>query len=63
MARISILMREAIVIVERQDGSSKHLSQNDSLAQVLGKEHPGRVHALGAGPCPTQVFDVMFAYI
>nr|XP_025684678.1 protein enabled homolog [Arachis hypogaea] len=47
---------EAIVIVERQDGSSKHLSQNDSLAQVLGKEHPGRVHALGAGPCPTQVF-------
>ncbi|RYR24488.1 hypothetical protein Ahy_B02g057991 [Arachis hypogaea] len=42
--------------VERQDGSSKHLSQNDLLAQVLGKEHPGRVRALGAGPCPTQVF-------
>ncbi|XP_052107561.1 uncharacterized protein LOC127740556 [Arachis duranensis] len=38
------------------DGSSKHLSQNDSLAQVLGKKHPGRVRALGAGPCPTQVF-------
>ncbi|RYR27838.1 hypothetical protein Ahy_B01g051900 [Arachis hypogaea] len=38
------------------DGSSKNLSQNDSLAQVLGKEHPGRVRALGAGPCPTQVF-------
>ncbi|RYR28843.1 hypothetical protein Ahy_B01g053031 [Arachis hypogaea] len=38
------------------DGSSRHFSQNDSLAQVLGKEHPGRVRALGAGPCPTQVF-------
>ncbi|XP_020961326.1 uncharacterized protein LOC110263838 [Arachis ipaensis] len=50
------VVSEAIANVERQDGSSKHLSQNDSLAQVLGKEHPGRVRALGAGPCPTQVF-------
>ncbi|RYR65755.1 hypothetical protein Ahy_A03g011680 [Arachis hypogaea] len=47
---------EAISNVERQDGSSKQLSQNDSLAQVLEKEHPGRVRALGAGPCPTQIF-------
>ncbi|RYR36292.1 hypothetical protein Ahy_A10g051284 [Arachis hypogaea] len=31
-------------------------SQNDSLAQVLRKEHSGRVRVLGAGPCPTQVF-------
>ncbi|RYQ95041.1 hypothetical protein Ahy_B08g090026 [Arachis hypogaea] len=36
MARISIPMRVLL-----------HLSQNDSLAQVLGKEHPGRVRALG----------------
>ncbi|RYR20101.1 hypothetical protein Ahy_B03g065192 [Arachis hypogaea] len=50
------VLSEAIANVERQDGSSKHLSQNDSLAQVLGKEHPGRVRALDAGPCPTQVF-------
>ncbi|RYQ82943.1 hypothetical protein Ahy_B10g101542 [Arachis hypogaea] len=50
------VVSEAIVNVERQDESSKHLSQNDSLAQVLGKKHPGRVHALGARPCPTQVF-------
>ncbi|RYR27150.1 uncharacterized protein [Arachis hypogaea] len=50
------VVSEAIANVERQDGSSKHISQNDSLAQVLGKEHPGRVRALGAGPCPTQVF-------
>ncbi|RYQ92105.1 hypothetical protein Ahy_B09g098242 [Arachis hypogaea] len=47
---------EAIANVERKDESSKHLSQNDSLAQVLGKEQSGRVRALGAGPCPTQVF-------
>ncbi|RYR27691.1 hypothetical protein Ahy_B01g051720 [Arachis hypogaea] len=51
------VVSEAIANVERQDGSSKHLSQNDSLAQVLEKEHSsGRVRALGAGPCPTQVF-------
>nr|XP_025638418.2 uncharacterized protein LOC112733612 [Arachis hypogaea] len=50
------VVSEAIANVERQDGSSMHLSQNDSLAQVLRKEHPGRVRALGAGPCPTQVF-------
>ncbi|RYR31978.1 hypothetical protein Ahy_B01g056962 [Arachis hypogaea] len=48
------VVSEATANVERQDESSKHLSQNDSLAQVLGKEHPGRVCALGAGPCPTQ---------
>ncbi|RYQ98766.1 hypothetical protein Ahy_B07g086546 [Arachis hypogaea] len=50
------VVSEAISNVERQDGSSRHLSQNDSLAQVLGKEHLGRVRALGTGPCPTQVF-------
>ncbi|XP_057758641.1 uncharacterized protein LOC130979256 [Arachis stenosperma] len=51
------VVSEAIANIERQDGSSKHLSQNDSLAQIFGKEHPRRVRALGAGPCPTQVFD------
>ncbi|RYR62137.1 hypothetical protein Ahy_A04g019503 [Arachis hypogaea] len=50
MARISIPMRMLL------DESSKHLSQNYSLAQVLGKEYPGRVCTLGAGLCPTQVF-------
>ncbi|RYR61679.1 hypothetical protein Ahy_A04g018885 [Arachis hypogaea] len=49
------VVSEAIANVERHDGSSKHLSQNDSLAQVLRKEHPGRIRALGAGPCPIQV--------
>ncbi|RYR07288.1 hypothetical protein Ahy_B05g074609 [Arachis hypogaea] len=50
------VVSDVIANVERQDGSSKYLSQNDSLAQVLGKEHQGQVRALGVGPCSTQVF-------
>ncbi|QHO25078.1 uncharacterized protein DS421_12g378000 [Arachis hypogaea] len=50
------LVGEAIEHIESQDASSKELSQNDSLAQVLGKEHPGRVRGMGFGPCPTQCF-------
>ncbi|MED6112463.1 hypothetical protein PIB30_061963 [Stylosanthes scabra] len=34
---------EDIAEIESMDTSTKELSQNDSLAQVLGKEHPGRV--------------------
>ncbi|XP_020972776.1 uncharacterized protein LOC110269338 [Arachis ipaensis] len=47
---------EAIEHIESQDPSSKEFSQNDSLAQVLEKEHPGRVRGLGFGPCPSQCF-------
>ncbi|MED6122212.1 hypothetical protein PIB30_117303 [Stylosanthes scabra] len=47
---------EKIANVERDDASSKGLSQNDSLFQVLGKEHCGRVRGIGSGPCPTQLF-------
>ncbi|KAL4294384.1 hypothetical protein AHAS_Ahas18G0222700 [Arachis hypogaea] len=47
---------EAIEFVESQDPSSKEFSQNDSLAQVLGKEHPGRVRGLGIGTCPSRCF-------
>ncbi|RYR39711.1 hypothetical protein Ahy_A09g045296 [Arachis hypogaea] len=47
---------EAIANIESQDESFKELSQNDSIAQVLGKEHPERVHGLGFGPCPTHFF-------
>ncbi|XP_057740694.1 uncharacterized protein LOC130957872 [Arachis stenosperma] len=49
-------LQEAIELVESQDPSSKEFSQNDSLAQVLGKEHPGRVRGLGIGTCPSQCF-------
>ncbi|MED6179393.1 hypothetical protein PIB30_000506 [Stylosanthes scabra] len=31
--------------------------ENDSLAQVLEKEHPGRLRGMGAGPCPTQIIN------
>ncbi|XP_015938285.1 uncharacterized protein LOC107463920 [Arachis duranensis] len=47
---------EAIELIESQDPSSKEFSQNDSLAQVLGKEHPGRVRGLGIGTCPSRCF-------
>ncbi|RYR14733.1 hypothetical protein Ahy_B04g071421 isoform B [Arachis hypogaea] len=35
-------LEEAIEHIESQDASSKEFSQNDSLAQVLGKKHLGR---------------------
>ncbi|MED6168955.1 hypothetical protein PIB30_016642 [Stylosanthes scabra] len=47
---------EAIADIESRDESAKELSQNDSLAQVLGKEHPRRVRGVGSEPCPTKVF-------
>ncbi|RYR57195.1 hypothetical protein Ahy_A05g022932 [Arachis hypogaea] len=47
---------EVIEHIESQDPSSKKFSQNDSLAQVLGKEHLERVRGLGFGPCPSQYF-------
>ncbi|RYR39930.1 hypothetical protein Ahy_A09g045566 [Arachis hypogaea] len=46
---------EAIANIESQDGSSKEISLTDLLAQVLGKEHSGRVRGLGFGPCPTEL--------
>ncbi|XP_072081648.1 uncharacterized protein [Arachis hypogaea] len=49
-------VKEAIAHIESEDASSKELSQNDSLAQVLRNEHPGHVCRLGFGPCPTQYF-------
>nr|XP_025635506.1 uncharacterized protein LOC112729547 [Arachis hypogaea] len=48
--------KEAIELIESQDPSSKEFSQNDSLAQVLGKERPRRVRGLGIGTCPSRCF-------
>ncbi|XP_072054824.1 uncharacterized protein [Arachis hypogaea] len=48
--------KEAIELIESQDPSSKKFSQNDSLAQVLGKKHPGRVHGLDIGTCLSRCF-------
>ncbi|XP_060186727.1 uncharacterized protein LOC132616141 isoform X3 [Lycium barbarum] len=50
------LIGEQTERIESQDGVSKKISEFDSLAQVLGKEHAGRVRGVGYGPTPTQVF-------
>ncbi|XP_025647317.1 uncharacterized protein [Arachis hypogaea] len=42
--------------IEQQDESSRVLSQNDSIAQVFGKEKPGRVRGVGFEPTPSQLF-------
>ncbi|XP_025661634.1 uncharacterized protein [Arachis hypogaea] len=47
---------ERIAEIEQHDESSRLLSQNDSLAQTLGKEHLGRVCSMGIGPTTSQVF-------
>nr|XP_025692568.1 uncharacterized protein LOC112794802 [Arachis hypogaea] len=47
---------EKIYEIEQLDESTRILSENDSLAQALGKEHPGRVRGMGHGPTPSQLF-------
>ncbi|XP_025635851.1 uncharacterized protein [Arachis hypogaea] len=42
--------------IEQLDESTRILSENDFLAQALGKEHPGRVRGIGHGPTPSQLF-------
>ncbi|KAL4277029.1 uncharacterized protein [Arachis hypogaea] len=47
---------EKISEIEQLDKSTRILSENDSLAQALGKEHPSRVRRMGHGPTPSQLF-------
>ncbi|XP_052119080.1 uncharacterized protein LOC110280950 [Arachis duranensis] len=47
---------ERLLEIEQEDESSRVLSQNDSLAQVFGREKPGRVRGVGLGPTPSQLF-------
>ena len=49
---------ERIEEIGQQDESSKVLSPNDSIAQVFGKERPGRVRGVGSGPTPSQLFGL-----
>ncbi|RYQ96475.1 hypothetical protein Ahy_B08g092234 isoform B [Arachis hypogaea] len=49
---------ERLKEIEQLDESSRVLSQNDSIAQVLGKEKPGRVHGVGSELTPNQLFDL-----
>ena len=61
MAPISMMqlgLLERIIGIEQHDESSRLLSQNDSLAQALEKEHSGRVCGMGLGPTSSQVFSI-----
>ncbi|KAM7251726.1 hypothetical protein ACFE04_023609 [Oxalis oulophora] len=40
----------------KQEENTRILSPQDSLGQVFGREHNGRVRGMGFGPVPTQVF-------
>ncbi|XP_072082958.1 uncharacterized protein [Arachis hypogaea] len=51
---------ERIEAIEQRDESSRLLSQNDSLAQALGKEHSDRVRGMGLGPTSSQVFGIFW---
>ncbi|KAL4299918.1 hypothetical protein AHAS_Ahas17G0148900 [Arachis hypogaea] len=51
---------ERIEAIDQCDESSRLLSHNDSLAQALGKEHPGRLRGMGLGPTSSQVFGMNF---
>ncbi|KAJ1381946.1 hypothetical protein SESBI_44680 [Sesbania bispinosa] len=54
--RLSQKTMEKICEIESLDTTPTNVSPNDSLGQVFGKEHPGRVRGMGIGVCPTQVF-------
>ncbi|KAL4320988.1 hypothetical protein AHAS_Ahas14G0065500 [Arachis hypogaea] len=47
---------EKISEIEKLDETTRILSENDSLAQTLGKEHSGRVRGIGFGPTLIQLF-------
>nr|XP_025617074.1 uncharacterized protein LOC112709401 [Arachis hypogaea] len=47
---------EKISEIEQLYESTRILSENDSLAQALGKKHPGKVRGMGHGPTPSQLF-------
>ncbi|KAJ1420759.1 putative transposase, Ptta/En/Spm, plant [Sesbania bispinosa] len=47
---------EKISEIESEGTTPISPSPNDSLGQVFGKEHPGRVRGVGSGVCPSQLF-------
>lgn len=51
---------EKIFEIESQGTAPVVISPNDSLGQVFGKEHPGRVRGVGFGVCPSQVFGCRY---
>ncbi|RYQ95909.1 hypothetical protein Ahy_B08g091291 [Arachis hypogaea] len=48
--------KEKISEIEHLDESTRILSENDFLAQALGKEQLDKVRGMGHGPTPSQLF-------
>ncbi|KAM7278504.1 hypothetical protein ACFE04_005638 [Oxalis oulophora] len=46
---------QKIISIEKQDENARILSSQDSLGQVFGSEHNGRVRGMSFGPIPTQI--------
>ncbi|KAK6151109.1 hypothetical protein DH2020_016041 [Rehmannia glutinosa] len=57
--RLSEKSMERILREMGQSSSSQaqFVSQDDALGKIIGKEHPGRVRALGFCPCPSTAFE------
>ncbi|RYR67363.1 hypothetical protein Ahy_A03g013694 isoform D [Arachis hypogaea] len=53
---VPISMRKQKQLIELEDVSSRVLSQNDSIAQVFGKEKLERVRGVDFGSTPSQLF-------
>ncbi|RYR66467.1 hypothetical protein Ahy_A03g012454 [Arachis hypogaea] len=49
-------VKKKISEIEQLDESTRILSENDSFAQALGKDHPGRMCGMGHGLTPSQLF-------
>lgn len=49
-------MQDKIAEIESKGNAPVQISPDDSLGQVFGKEHSGRVRGVGDGLCPSQVF-------
>jgi len=53
---VTLITQEKIIEIENHGTTSVEISPNDSLGQVFGKEHPGRVRCVGDRVCPSQIF-------
>ncbi|KAJ1439242.1 putative transposase, Ptta/En/Spm, plant [Sesbania bispinosa] len=55
--------QEKISEIESQGTAPIAISPNDSLGQVFGKEHSGRVRGVSFGVCPSQKVEVLLTHI
>nr|XP_025697480.1 uncharacterized protein LOC112799464 [Arachis hypogaea] len=56
VSTLNQLLWKKISEIEQLDETKRILSENDSLAQTLGKERSGRVRGIDFGPTPSQLF-------